>query len=141
MKGDDRYFGRDALYGSSVLARKVETVILIALTNREDADSVRQYDIYPRNGKMEKMWMRWEPSQGLVLTEKPETQMSEPRAISLMRLNCLAKFKPGDPVIYSPELGAETTFHRWRDKAVQEGIVVKHGRGYFRAPEEKETVN
>ena len=28
MKGDDRYFGRDALYGSSALARKAETVIL-----------------------------------------------------------------------------------------------------------------
>lgn len=54
MKGDERYFGRDALYGSSALARKVETVILISLTNREDADSVRLYDVMPRNGKTEK---------------------------------------------------------------------------------------
>ena len=71
MKGDDRYFGRDALYGSSALARKTETVILISLTNREDAESARQYDVMPRNGKPEKMYMKWEPSQGLVLTEKP----------------------------------------------------------------------
>jgi hypothetical protein len=47
MKGDDRYHGRDALYGSSALARKVETVFLISLTNREDGDSVRQYDVMP----------------------------------------------------------------------------------------------
>ena len=71
MKGDDRYFGRDALYGSSVFARKVETVMLISLTNRENADSARLYDIYPRNGRMEKMYMAWEPSKGLVVTEKP----------------------------------------------------------------------
>ena len=71
MKGDDRYFGRDALFGSSALARKAETVILISLTNREDGDSVRQYDVMPRNGKTEKLYMKWDASQGLVLTEKP----------------------------------------------------------------------
>ena len=91
MKGDDRYFGRDALYGSSALARKVETVILISLTNREDGDSARQYDVMPRNGKTEKMYMRWEPSQGLVLTEKPadpEPVEKMSKAMALMQGRC-----------------------------------------------------
>jgi hypothetical protein len=133
MRGDDRYFGRDALYGSSVLARKVETVILVALTNREDADSVRQYDIYPRNGKMEKMFMKWEASQGLVITEKPpeiEPEKKVSKAMAHMARNCFHKFKPGDEVVYSPDLGANGTFYRWRDDAVDTGQVVRHSGGY-----------
>jgi len=134
MKGDERYFGRDALYGSSVLARKVETVILIALTNREDADSARQYDIYPRNGKMEKMYLKWEPSQGLVVTEKPpdpEPVKKVSKAVAYMARNCFHKFKPGDEVVYSRELGSEGTFYRWRDDALDMGQVVQHSGGYF----------
>jgi hypothetical protein len=135
MKGDDRYFGRDALFGSSALARKVETVILINLTNREEPDSPRQYDIMTRNGRSEKIYMRWEPSQGLVVTEKPEEKVNVPPAIGRMRLNCLHKFKPGDAVIYSPELGSEGTFGRWRRDAVRDGFVVCSGGGYFMAPQ------
>ena len=134
MKGDERYFGRDALYGSSVLARKVETVILIALTNREDADSVRQYDVYPRNGKTEKMYMKWEPAQGLVITEKPPDLEPEPKvskALSHMARNCFHKFKPGDEVVYCRDLGSNATFYRWRDDAVDTGLVVHHSGKYF----------
>jgi hypothetical protein len=133
MKAGEKYFGRDALYGSSVLARKVETVILISLTNQEDADSPRQYDVYPRNGKMEKMYMKWEPSEGLVITEKPpdpEPVKKVTKAMAHMARNCFHKFKPGDEVTYSPELGANATFYRWRDDAVDSGLVVHHGGRY-----------
>ena len=136
MKGDERYFGRDALYGSSVLARKVETVILISLTNREDADSVRQYDVYPRNGKMEKLYMKWEPAQGLVITEKPpepEPVQKVSKAMSHVARNCFHKFKPGDRVVYSLDLGSEGTFRRWRDNAVETGTVVEHSDGFYMA--------
>jgi hypothetical protein len=136
MKGDDRYFGRDALYGSSVLARKVELVVLISLTNREDADSVRQYDIYPRNGSMEKLWLMWEQGKGLVMTEKPaepEPVKKVSKAIAHMALTCLHTFKPGDEVVYSRELGANATFYRWRDLAVESGLVVNHSGKYIMA--------
>jgi hypothetical protein len=136
MKGDDRYFGRDALYGSSALARKVETVILIALTNREDAESVRQYDVMPRDGKPEKMYMKWEHAQGLVLTEKPadpEPVKKVSEAMSHMARNCFHKFKPGDEVAYSRELGSNATFYRWRDAAVEAGQVVNHSGCYYMA--------
>jgi hypothetical protein len=136
MKGDERYFGRDALYGSSALARKAETVILISLTNREDADSVRQYDVMPRNGKAEKMWMKWEPGEGLVITQKPAD--SEPvkkvsKAMAHMARNCFHKFKPGDEVVYSADLGAHSTFYRWRDEAVETGQVVHHSGKFIMA--------
>jgi len=136
MKADDRYFGRDALYGSSVLARKVETVVLIALTNREDADSTRQYEVYPRNGKMEKLYMKWEPGQGLVVTEKPpdpEPEKKVSKAMVHMARNCFHRFKPGDEVVYSKELGAHSTFYRWRDDAVECGQVVNHGGCFYMA--------
>ena len=136
MKGDERYFGRDALYGSSALARKVETVILISLTNREDADSVRQYDVMPRNGKTEKMYMKWQHPQGLVITEKPpdpEPVHKVSKAMNHMARNCFHKFKSGDVVVYSRELGSEGTFYRWRDDAVDTGQVVQHSGGYYMA--------
>jgi hypothetical protein len=137
MKGDDRYFGRDALYGSSALARKTETVILISLTNREDAESSRQYDVMPRNGRPEKMYMKFEHGRGLVITEKPPDPQPEQKklskAMSHMARNCFHKFKPGDEVVYSPDLGSGSTFYRWRDDAVDSGLVVHHGGKYMMA--------
>jgi hypothetical protein len=136
MRGDDRYFGRDALYGSSALARKVETVILISLTNREDADSVRLYDVMPRNGKTEKLYMKWEHSQGLVITEKPpdpEPVKKVSEVMARMARNCFHKFKPGDEVTHSNDLGSASTFYRWRDAAVESGQVVNHGRCFYMA--------
>jgi hypothetical protein len=111
-------------YGSSALARKVETVILIALTDREDAESARQYEVMPRDGKPEKMYMKWEHTQGLVVTEKPadaEPTKKVPEAIARMGRNCFHRFKPGDAVAYSRDLGSTSTFYRWRDEAVETG--------------------
>jgi len=114
----------------------VETVFLISLTNRDDADSVRQYDVMPRNGKTEKMYMRWEHSQGLVITEKPEEPEPVPKvskAMAHMARNCFHKFKPGDEVVYSRQLGAASTFYRWRDDLLEIGGIVQHSGKYFLA--------
>jgi hypothetical protein len=128
MKGDDRYFGRDALYGSSALARKVETVILISLTNREDAESVRQYDVMPRNGKTEKMYMKWEHSQGLVITEKPPDEPTERGAFFDQTKAVHAVFtEPGQAIRWQPALGfSEKTLQRWIKEAVKRKIVVQN---------------
>ena len=56
-------------------------------------------------------------------------------AFALMKMNVFAKYQPGDQVVYSPDLGAERTFYRWREYAVTKGWVVQHGGAYFRAPE------
>jgi hypothetical protein len=131
MKGDDRYFGRDALFGSSALARKVETVILISLTEREDADSPRQYDVMTRNGRTEKIFMRWEPSQGLVVTEKPEPE-TETKAIDRMEQNVFAVAKPGDEIpSYQPAFGSRNTYFEWKKRAQSEHKVCRvNGKCY-----------
>src|SRR4030095_14251258 len=107
--GEDKYYGRDALFGSSSLARKVETVVLISLTDREDGNSPREYSVMPRNGRAEKFYLQWEPSAGLTQCEKPDPRPEkEPPAMAAMRQRCMSKFKRGEQVIYSSELGAET---------------------------------
>ena len=66
----------------------------------------------------------------LVLTEKPadpEPVQKVSKAMALMQNSCFQKFKPGDRVVYSPDLGSDGTFRRWRDDAVGIGTVVKHG--------------
>lgn len=71
QKGKDRYFGRDGLFGSAALARKVETVVLMSLCNEEDPNSVRRCWVLPRAGRAEVMYFTWS-ADGLVLTAKPE---------------------------------------------------------------------
>src|SRR6202453_2815535 len=59
----ERYHGRDALFGSSALARKAETVVLISKTDMDDENSPRQYSVLPRNGRAERYWMSFENGQ------------------------------------------------------------------------------
>lgn len=130
QKADDRYYGRDALFGSATLARKVETIVLISLTDYKDGNSPREYCIMPRNGTEERIYLRWDREAGaLVQCEKPEPVEEEKKASpAMLRMaqNCFHKFKPGDEVTYCPELGAPSTLYRWRDQAVADGRVVNH---------------
>jgi hypothetical protein len=130
QKGKERYYGRDSLFGSQALARKVETVILIELTDREDGNSSRGYDVMPRNGRAEKFYLQWEPAKGLVLAAKPET-VPENTAMYRMATNVLAAFKPGDQVVYSPDFGPEAGFYRWRKQAAKDGKLVYNRGAYF----------
>jgi len=78
--------------------------------------------------------MKWEHEKGLVVTEKPpdpEPERKVSKALAHMARNCFHKFKPGDEVAYSCELGANATFYRWRDDAVESGLVVQHSGKYF----------
>jgi len=50
-----------------------------------------------------------------------------------MARNCLVRFKPGDGVAYSKDLGAHSTFYRWQDDGVDAGEVVQHSVKYFMA--------
>jgi len=130
QKPKDRYFGRDALFGSSAFARKVETVVTITLTDADNGDSVRRYTVFPRNGRVEDLYMCWSPA-GLVLVDKPAEKVNENTALYRMGLNVLAAFKPGDQVVYSPGFGPEATFYRWRKQAVKDGKLVYHRGAYF----------
>lgn len=137
QKPDDRYYGRDALFGSATLARKVETIVLISLTDFKDGNSPREYCIMPRNGPEERIYLRWDRDAGaLVQCDKPEPVAEEKKlspAMLRMAQNCFHKFKPGDEVLYCPDLGAASTFYRWRDQAVADGRVVNHSGRYVMA--------
>jgi hypothetical protein len=136
QKGKDRYFGRDAFFGSSALARKAETMVLIDWTDPEDTNSARSYSIMPRNGSAERLYMEWR-DHGLHIVSKPEPPADEGKestAFYRMRVNVFAKFKPGDMVVYSNELGAEKTFTRWREQAADKGLLTHSDGHYYRPP-------
>jgi hypothetical protein len=130
QKPKDRYFGRDALFGSSAFARKVETVVTITLTDADDGDSTRRYTVFPRNGRVEDLYMGWS-ANGLVVVDKPVDRSEENTATNRMGRAVLAKFKPGDQVVYSAEFGPEATFYRWRKDAVRNGTVTYNRGAYF----------
>lgn len=135
QKPKDRYFGRDALFGSSAFARKVETVVTITLTDADDGDSTRRYTVFPRNGRVEELYMGWS-ANGLVVVDKPADNSEENTALGRMHRAVLAALKPGDQVLYSPDFGPEATFYRWRKHAVKKGYLVYNRGSYFVAQEE-----
>jgi hypothetical protein len=139
-KDSERYHGRDALFGSAALARKAETVVLISKTDMDDENSPRQYSVLPRNGRAERFWMSYTDGV-LVLVDRPaqmeRPHIGPPSKAVLLRKNVLARFKPGERLVYSQELGAsQKTYYDWLKIAVAEGIVehrIGSGKlgGYF----------
>lgn len=126
QKGKDRYFGRDALFGSSALARKVETVVLISLCDEENPNSVRKCWILPRAGPAEKLFFQWQ-TEGLVRVDEPAVSASsdDTEAFRKMTAAVRAEFEGGEAVQFRKHLGAERTFYRWRPWALEQGILTK----------------
>lgn len=123
QKGKDRYFGRDALFGSAALARKVETVVLMSLHNEEDPNSARRCWILPRAGRAERMYFIWQ-NGGLQLTTEPDAA-PEDSAFARVTAAVRAVFKPGEPVTYCESLGPESTFYRWKRWATDRRILMR----------------
>ena len=72
----------------------------------------------------------------LVLVDRPEPEEREynvPRKRgSVVRLNIIAQFKPGERIVYSPELGAgEKTYYKCLKEMIGEGFVEKRADGFF----------
>jgi hypothetical protein len=135
----ERYHGRDALFGSAALARKAETVVLITKTEMDDENSPRQYSVLPRNGRAERFWMSFVDGQ-LSTVGKPEPKDREysgpPSKAHLLRMNVRVKFKPGERVVFSEDLGAcKKTYYDWLPVAAAEGVVEKRTNGgYYLLP-------
>jgi len=138
QKGKDRYFGRDAFFGSAALARKADTMVHIEWTDVEDTNSARSYSIMPRNGRSERLYMEWR-DHALQLVDKPEPKEPEyngpPSKAHLIRLNVAAMFKPGERVVYSPEIGCgEKTFYKYMKEMAGQGFVEKREDGCYYRP-------
>jgi hypothetical protein len=135
----ERYHGRDALFGSAALARKAETVVLISKTDMDDENAPRQYSVLPRNGRAERFWMSFVDGQ-LTTVDRPEPKGREyngpPTKTVLLLLSLREKFKPGERVAYSPDLGAsKKTYYDWLPVAAADGVVEKRANGgYYLLP-------
>jgi hypothetical protein len=141
QKGKDRYFGRDALFGSAALARKVETVVLMSLCNEEDPNSVRRCWVLPRAGRAEVMYFAW-GVEGLVLTDKPEEVHDDNSANARMISAVQATFGPDEPIVWRPSLGPERSFYRFKKWAIDKGLlVVSDGKAYVPATGVRVNIN
>ena len=96
QKPKDKYFGRDACLASPpAFARKVETVVTITLTDADDGDSARRYTDFPRNGRVEDLYMGWS-ANGLVVVDRPPEKTDTNTDACRMGRAVLAALKPGD---------------------------------------------
>jgi AAA domain len=132
QKGKDRYFGRDALFGSAALARKVETVVLMSLHDEKDPNSTRVCWVLPRAGRAERMFFIWQDG-GLVQTAEPEDLPGD-STYARITSAVQAAFKPGEPIVWNPSLAPRATFYRWRQWALDNGVVVQSGGQFYVAP-------
>ncbi|HEX3738501.1 MAG TPA: hypothetical protein VHV29_02130 [Terriglobales bacterium] len=135
----ERYRGRDTIFGSVAWGRKSETIVLISKTDNDPLhdDCPRQYSVLVRNGRSEHFWMDFHAGE-LRMVDRPEPREREhkgpPSKAGLVRLNVLARFKPGERVTYSPELGvSEKTYYSWARRAVADNVLEQRiGQdGYF----------
>ena len=136
---DNKYFGRDSLFGSAALARKVETVVLMALNNDDDPNSVRRCTVLTRNGRTETLFFEWQP-EGLVLTTEPQA-VPELKAIDRMEQRIFQAVPPGEEIRYQPGFGNRNLFFDWKNRAAKEGKVTRSNGKYYRAFPEAPTVN
>jgi hypothetical protein len=138
QKGPDKYAGRDGLFGSSALARKAETVVLLKLTDEKDPNSTREVWVMPRNAKSEVMYFTWRDRR-LVETDKPEDAKPEESDMNTtfhrMAVAIQRKFGYETPIKYLPSLGAERTFYRWKDWAQDRELIHKHKNRWYVMPQ------
>ncbi|MDR3742161.1 MAG: hypothetical protein P4L40_24345 [Terracidiphilus sp.] len=135
QKGPDKYAGRDGLFGSSALARKAETVVLLRLTDEKDPNSTREVWVMPRNAKSEVMYFTWRDGR-LVETAKPEDVKPDESDSTFHRMTnaVQSKFGTETPIKYLPSLGAERTFYRWKDWAQDRELIHKHKNRWYMMP-------
>jgi hypothetical protein len=136
---DNKYYGRDSLFGSAALARKVETVVLMSLHDEEDSNSVRRCTVLPRNGRAETLYFEWQ-TEGLCLTTEPQA-VPELRAIDHMEQRIFAAVQPGEEIKYQPGFGNRNLFFDWKNRAMRDGKVTRSNGKYYRAFPEAETIN
>jgi hypothetical protein len=138
----ERYHGRDTIFGSVAWGRKSETIVLISKTDVDPLhdDCPRQYSVLCRNGESEHFWMDCKDG-GLQMVDRPEPKERErkgpPSKADTLKRNILARFKPGDKIKFSLDLGvSEKTYYQWLRLAADAGLVehrIGSGKlaGYF----------
>lgn len=128
-RDSEQYHGRDTIFGSVAWGRKSETIVLISKTDNDPLhdDCPRQYSVLVRNGRSEHFWMAFVEGE-LRMVDKPEPKKREckgpPRKDSLLEQNVFARFKPGERILYSPELGvSDRKYYAWARAAAAQGLI------------------
>lgn len=130
QKGKDRYFGRDSLFGSSALARKVETVLLMALHDEKDQNSVRHCLVLPRTARAESLYFTWTDG-GFVQTTEPEPADDDGGAMGRITVRVHQLFKPDEPIVFKDSVAPRATYYRWQKWAVERGILLRSNGKLF----------
>jgi hypothetical protein len=85
------------MFGSSARARKVETVVLMALWDEKDQNSVRHCLLLPRTSKAVNLYFQW-TDEGLTQTKEPEQKEQEDTgAMGRTTAAVRSAFKDGEP--------------------------------------------
>jgi hypothetical protein len=134
-KDTERYHGRDALFGSVAWGRKSETIVLINKTDEDPLhdDCPRQYSVLVRNGRSEHFWMAFNEGE-LCMVDKPgpKATIGTLSKADVLKQTVFARFKPGERIRYSPDLGAsDRTFYKWAAKMVSDGLLEKREDFYY----------
>jgi hypothetical protein len=134
QKGKDRYFGRDSLFGSSALARKVETVCLMALHDEKDQNSVRHCLVLPRTSRAESLYFTWTDAGFVQTAEPPPVDEASQSAFSRTTQLVYENAKSNEPIVHQQCFGSESTFYRWRKWAVEKQILFQSNGKFFLSP-------
>jgi len=134
QKGKDRYFGRDSMFGSSALPRKVETIIIMALTDETDQNSVRHCLLLPRTAKSIDMYFHWTDAGFTQTTKPPDNEKEDTTAMGRTTIAVRREFKADEPISYKSCIGSESTFYRWRKLALEHGLIFQSNGEYYLNP-------
>jgi hypothetical protein len=134
QKGKDRYFGRDSMFGSSALPRKVETIILLALTDETDQNSVRHCLLLPRTSRPVDMYFQWTDAGFTQTTKPPDKEKEDNSAMGRTTAAVRREFKRDEPITYKRCLGPNATFYRWREWALEHGVIFQNRGEYYLSP-------
>ena len=122
------------MFGSSALPRKVETIILMALTDETDQNSVRHCLLLPRTSRPVDMYFHWTDKGFTQTTKPPEKEKEDNTAMGRTTAAVRREFKRDEPIVYRRSLGAESTFYRWRGWALDRKLIFQSDEEYYLSP-------
>jgi putative DNA primase/helicase len=143
MKAKDGYtLLRDQVIGSSVWARKAETIIVLQREHGKETDDVTVMTVLPRNAKAEVFNMVFERGRYRAMTAE-EMQAGKENSASMALLNWIMERESFTRVELKRAFGSMsgTTLTQRIDGLIRSGVIKRHTKGtnvYFSVPSVEE---
>ena len=122
------------MFGSSALPRKVETIIIMALTDETDQNSVRHCLLLPRTSRPQDMYFHWTDAGFTQTTKPPDKEKEDNGAMGRTTTAVRREFKRDEPIAHRECLGSSSTFYRWRKWALENNLVFQSKGEYYLSP-------